>query len=307
MSNQTTTKAEIAGTPTSGSEAMLRETLKRCSSATLEAALGYRESKDVSLVPVIVLGIIERFLDPEVVSKLRSDDDSIQFMEDLGMDSLTMIEAIMMVEESLGVSIKNDELLNLRSIGDLKTFIEEKVTGVASDKVSEFFTIEQVAAVMPQQQPFLFLEQANLADREAMGRYTISGRESFLEGHFKGNPVFPASIMLEALGQLAVFSLLKKPPEEIESTIDTSEVYFTGADGVRCHRICKPGDILDLTVKVKRARSPLVVFSGQISVNGEKAVVAEEITLAFKLVDSSTNGVRSVLKANGTHISNGSH
>lgn len=312
MSDQTTTKAEIAVSPTSGSEALLRETLKRCSSATLEAALKYRANKDSTLVPVIVLGIVERFLDPEVVGKLRSGDDSIQFMEDLGMDSLTMIEAIMMVEESLGVSIKNDELMNLRSIGDLKSFIEEKVTGVSKGETSEFYSIEQVAAVMPQQEPFLFLEQANLSEREAVGRYTISGRESFLEGHFKGNPVFPASIMLEALGQLAVFSLLKKAPEEIDSAIDSTEVYFTGADGVRCHRVCKPGDILDLSVKVKRARTPLAVFSGQISVNGEKAVVAEEITLAFKPLDHSTNGlengVASVSEVNGNaHSSNGTH
>ncbi len=312
MSDQTTTKAEIAGSPTSGSEVLLRETLKRCSSVTLEAALKYRATKDSSLVPTIVLGIVERFLDPEVVGKLKSGDDSIQFMEDLGMDSLTMIEAIMMVEESLGVSIKNDELMNLRSIGDLKSFIEEKLTGVSKGETSEFYSIEKVAAVMPQQEPFLFLEQANLSDREAEGRYTISGRESFLEGHFKGNPVFPASIMLEALGQLAVFSLLKKAPEEIESEIDPSEIYFTGADGVRCHRVCKPGDILDLSVKLKRARTPLAVFSGQISVNGEKAVVAEEITLAFKpkdhSVNGSGNGVASVSDMNGkAHSSNGSH
>ena len=131
MSDQTITREKIAGSPTSGSEALLRETLKRCSSATLEAALNYRTTKDSAFVPVIVLGIVERFLDPEAVGKLRSGDDSIQFMEDLGMDSLTMIEAIMMVEESLGVSVNNDELMNLRSIGDLKSFIEEKLTGIS--------------------------------------------------------------------------------------------------------------------------------------------------------------------------------
>ena len=54
--------------------------------------------------------------------------------------------------------------------------------------------------------------------------------------------------------------------------------------------MCKPGDILDLSVKVKRARTPLAVFSGQITVNGEKAVVAEEITLAFKPLELKANG-----------------
>ncbi len=304
MSNQRTTKAESALTPKTGSEALLRDTLKRCSPETLEAALKYRSSGDVSLLPVIVLGIVERFLDPDVISKLRSGDDSVRFMEDLGLDSLTMIEAIMMVEESLGVSIKNEELLNLRSIGDLKVFIQEKITGFKSGESDDFYTIEQVAAVMPQQEPFLFLEQANLSEREAKGRYSISGNEAFLEGHFKGNPVFPASIMLEALGQLAVFSLLKNPPSEIGGSIDMSEVYFTGVDGVRCHRVCKPGDSLDLNIKLKRVRAPLAVFSGQITVNGEKAVVAEEITLAFKPVE-----VESASNGNGSHsaVSEGSN
>ena len=304
MSNQTTNQTEIAGARSSGSEELLRDTLKRCSVETLEAALKYRANGDVSLVPVVVLGIIERFLDPDVVGKLRSGDDSVRFMDDLGMDSLTMIEAIMMVEESLGVSIKNEELLDLRTLGDLKSFIQGKITGYSRGKTSDFYSIEKVAAIMPQQEPFLFLEQANLSSRSAEGRYTISGNEAFLEGHFKGNPVFPASIMLEALGQLAVFALLRNPPEEIKSAIDMTEVYFAGVDGVRCHRVCRPGEILDMSITVKRVREPLAVFSGQISVGGKKAVVAEEITLAFKPVENYSNGAGTAV--NGVSASNGS-
>ena len=307
MSNQTTNQTEIAGARSSGSEELLRDTLKRCSVETLEAALKYRANGDVSLVPVVVLGIIERFLDPDVVGKLRSGDDSVRFMDDLGMDSLTMIEAIMMVEESLGVSIKNEELLDLRTLGDLKSFIQGKITGYSRGKTSDFYSIEKVAAIMPQQEPFLFLEQANLSSRSAEGRYTISGNEAFLEGHFKGNPVFPASIMLEALGQLAVFALLRNPPEEIKSAIDMTEVYFAGVDGVRCHRVCRPGEILDMSITVKRVREPLAVFSGQISVGGKKAVVAEEITLAFKPVENYSNGagtaVNEVSASNGSKLS----
>ena len=304
MSNKTTNKTETVGARSSGSEELLRDALKRCSAKTLEAALKYRANGDVSLVPVVVLGIIERFLDPDVVGKLHSGDDSVRFMDDLGMDSLTMIEAIMMVEESLGVSIKNEELLDLRTLGDLKSFIQGKITGHSSGETSDFYSIEKVAAIMPQQEPFLFLEQASLSSRSAEGRYTISGNEAFLEGHFKGNPVFPASIMLEALGQLAVFALLKNPPEEIKSAIDMKEVYFAGVDGVRCHRVCRPGEILDMSIAVKRVREPLAVFSGQISVGGKKAVVAEEITLAFKPVDHHSNGVGTAVS--GVSVSNGS-
>ncbi len=263
-----------------GSEALLRDTLKRCSSGTVEAALSFRATGDVAFVPAVVLGIVERFLDPDVTERLRKGDDSARFMEDLGLDSLTMIEAIMMVEESLGVSIKNEELIGLRTLGDLKTFIHAKVTGVAPEAKATVYRVEDIAALMPQQDPFLFLEEASIGEGKATGRYRISGREAFLQGHFKGNPVFPASILLEALGQLAVFYALKSVlgAEELEAN---AALYFTGADGVRCHRVCRPGETLELSVELKRRHDPMIVFSGKIAVGGEKAAVVDEISLVF--------------------------
>ncbi|MEM9161307.1 MAG: phosphopantetheine-binding protein [Verrucomicrobiota bacterium] len=298
MSNQTQTPNEAELAPQAGSEELLKDTLKRCSKETLDAALTFRKTGDASLVPTIVLGIVERFLDPEVIDLLKKGDDSVRFMEDLGLDSLTMIEAIMMVEESLGVSIKNEELLDLRTIGDLKAFIDRKVAGETETSSAKSFTVEQVAAIMPQQDPFLFLHGATLNETEAEGFYKISGNEEFLKGHFKDNPIFPASIMLEALGQLAVLSLIKNPPAG-EGTLDTNEIYFTGVDGVRCHRVCKPGEELSFKVKLKRFHEPLAVFSGQIEVDGEKAVVAEEISLAYRPVGEST------IEEKGDSVGNG--
>lgn len=306
MSDQAQTVRDTPAEPKPGSEDLLKDTLKRCSPQTLEAALAFRASGDVKLVPQIVLGIIERFLDPDVADQLRSGDESVRFMEDLGMDSLTMIEAIMMVEESLGVSIKNEELIHLRTLGDLKRFIAAKVEGVETETGASRFPVEQVAAIMPQQDPFLFLHEASLDGRSARGKYRISGNEAFLEGHFKGNPVFPASIMLEALGQLAVFSLLKNAPLEDGGEVDSDGIYFTGADGVRCHRVCKPGETLELKVTLKRFHEPLAVFSGQITVEGEKAVQAEEITLAFKTAGGSQKAGGDPHR-NGVGDSNGSH
>ena len=57
--------------------------------------------------------------------------------------------------------------------------------------------------------PFFFLEEVTIDGDEARGRYKITGNEYFLEGHFKEQPVFPASIMIEALGQMCVFYLLQ--------------------------------------------------------------------------------------------------
>ena len=91
----------------------------------------------------------------------------------------------------------------------------------------------------------------------------------------------PASIMLEALGQLAVLFLLEGASTEPGKVVSSSMIYFTGCEGVRAHRMCKPGDILTLSIKPKRMKMPLATFEGSIRVGQEKAVIAEEITMTF--------------------------
>jgi 3-hydroxyacyl-[acyl-carrier-protein] dehydratase len=51
--------------------------------------------------------------------------------------------------------------------------------------------------------------------------------------------------------------------------------------------MCKPGDILTLSIKPKRMKMPLATFEGAIRVGQEKAVIAEDITLTFAFVEST--------------------
>ena len=259
----------------------LRDLLKRCPAGTYEAALAFRENKDVSKIETIVLGIIDRHLEPEQRDILAKSDDTLRMYEDLGMDSLTMLEIVMLIEQTLKVSIDNEELRDLRTLGDVKAYLNAKAKGEKPPKRSKSFRIEEIASLMPHREPFLFLESAKIDGSEASATYQISGNEYFLEGHFKENPVFPASIMIEALGQLCVFFLLKGEDGSIISKVDPNTIFFTSCDGVKCRRICKPGDKLSMKVKVSRIRHPLACFNGEISVEGERTAHAEEIKLAF--------------------------
>ncbi|TAK95911.1 FabA-like domain protein [Patescibacteria group bacterium] len=266
-------------------ETLLRESLRRCSPSTFEAAVQFRKTGNADHVPAVVIGVIERFVEPDLRAKLKDADDDIRLIEDLGIDSLTMMEIIILVEDVLQMSINNDELRNLRTVGDVKTFIDCKIRGFALPKPTKFFPIESIGAIMPVQPPFLFLNEASVSSTGANGKYRITGQEFFLQGHFKGNPVMPASIMLEALGQLAVLYLLEGLPTEAGKVVSPSTIYFTGCESVRAHRVCKPGDILALSIKPKRSKMPLASFEGAIRVGQEKAVIAEEITLTFGLSD----------------------
>lgn len=262
-------------------EAALRDSLKRCSPSSVEAAVQYRKTRDVNLVPAVVIGVIERFVEADIRPKLRQGDDDLRLVEDLGVDSLTMMEVVLLVEESLKITIKNDELRNLRTIGDINTFIEAKVTGRPAPKPTVFVSTEEILGLMPMQPPFLFVQEASVGPQAATGRYKLAGTEFFLQGHFKDNPVLPASIMLEALGQLAVLFLLRSGAPELDGLVEPKSIYFTGCEGVRCHRVVRPGDIMTLSVRPKRLKMPLATFEGTVKVENEKAAFAEEITLTF--------------------------
>jgi 3-hydroxymyristoyl/3-hydroxydecanoyl-(acyl carrier protein) dehydratase len=80
--------------------------------------------------------------------------------------------------------------------------------------------------------------------------------------------------------------LLAAMPVEAGKVVGASTIFFASTDGVRCSRVCKPGDVLTLTLKPKRVKAPLAVYAGNIRVGQEKAVVAEEITLTFALADA---------------------
>ena len=267
---------------TSEDEVALRDTLKRCSPASIDAAIQFRKTHDANLVPAVVIGVIERFVEADIRPKLRQGDDDLRLVEDLGVDSLTMMEIVILVEDVLQMQINNDELRNLRTVGDVKVFIDCKVRGLPLPKPTKHMPVEQIAAVMPIQPPFLFLNEASISGHGAQGKYKITGQEFFLQGHFKDNPVMPASMMLEALGQLGVLALIEGIiPSEDGRAVDPKMIFFTSCEGVRCHRVCKPGDVLTLSVKPKRAKMPLATFEGFIRVGQEKAVVVEGLTLTF--------------------------
>ena len=310
VSSSSVTSKPLATTPKTFApedEAALREALKRCSPSTFEAAVQYRKTGNPEHVPAVVIGVIERFVEPDLRMKLKDADDDLRLIEDLGIDSLTMMEIVILVEDVLQMSINNDELRNLRTVGDVKTFIDCKIRGLPLPKPTKFIPIEHVAAVMPIQPPFLFLNEASVSSTAANGKYKITGQEFFLQGHFKDNPVMPASIMLEALGQLAVLYLLEGAPTEPGKVVSSQMIFFTGCEGVRAHRVCKPGDILTLSIKPKRMKMPLATFEGSIRVGQEKAVIAEEITLTYGFVEATNapvpiNGVGHTDTVNGSMV-----
>ncbi len=109
-------------------EANLRDSLKRCSPETIEKAVEFRKTGNVELLGDVVIGIIARFAEPEKRDLLVNPPDSLVILDDLGLDSLTMVEIVLAVEDATGATIGEDEVQSLRTLGDIKAFIKNKVS-----------------------------------------------------------------------------------------------------------------------------------------------------------------------------------
>jgi 3-hydroxyacyl-[acyl-carrier-protein] dehydratase len=155
----------------------LKESLRRCPEGTFEAALEYRKTGNPDFVPPIVMGIVERFLEPELRPKLKDGDDSLRLVEDLGVDSLTMMEIVILVEETVGVSFDNQELRDIRTVGEVKSYMNRKILGDSDAAEEQVLSLgyDDLISIMPMQPPFLFLQQAKVFSGEAEATYKIAG------------------------------------------------------------------------------------------------------------------------------------
>lgn len=103
------------------------ETLKHCPAATVEAARRFRQTGDPACLPEIIPGMIERHVERDLRVRLQGPCDELRLTEDLGVDSLTMMEIALQTEDVFGVSLSDRELRELRTIGDFRRLIAFKL------------------------------------------------------------------------------------------------------------------------------------------------------------------------------------
>ena len=259
----------------------LKEGLRRCRPETVEAAIRYREKGDLNAIPQIVYGILERYQPATATIKLAQASQGTRLIEDLGLDSLTLLEIVLSIEEVLKLRIENEELREIRTLGQLNKFLHAKITGAKPETPAKRYTREHIALVLPQQPPFMFLDDAELNGETLKASYTVKGTESFLEGHFRDEPIFPASIVFEAMGQAACLWLLEKAPLLLGKEIKSNRIFFASLDGAHFYRKTRPGEKLEFTQKLIKLREPLAIFEGAVACNGENVAKVERLVLAF--------------------------
>lgn len=66
-----------------------------------------------------------------IVEQLDVEEDAVtmeaSITDDLGADSLDVVDLVMSIEESFDVEIPDEEVKNIKTVGDIVKYIENKV------------------------------------------------------------------------------------------------------------------------------------------------------------------------------------
>ena len=75
----------------------------------------------------ILFAILEDFVPRAPVRPLSEMPGSMRLIDDLGFDSLAITEVVFFAEDLFDISITNREIIQVRSLDDLRGFIRRKV------------------------------------------------------------------------------------------------------------------------------------------------------------------------------------
>jgi len=132
---------------------------------------------------------------------------------------------------------------------------------------------------LPHREPMLLVDQMEVDEKQvAHARYTVTGEEFFLKGHFPGYPVVPGVILCEIMGQCC--SLLVK-----EHLVCRTPLY-AGLDKVRFKRQVRPGDTIEVSGYIIKQKSMVFFVKAEARVDGE---LCAQGLLSFALVQRSAD------------------
>ena len=126
----------------------------------------------------------------------------------------------------------------------------------------------EIEALLPHRDPFRMLDRVDALEPGVRGvgvKWVDSG-ESWVPGHFPGQPILPGVLIAEALAQLGGVIAMTANPDKVGQA-----VYLLGFDKLRFRRPVRPGDELRLEVTVTAVRRGMWFFDGEARVGDERA------------------------------------
>jgi 3-hydroxyacyl-[acyl-carrier-protein] dehydratase len=151
--------------------------------------------------------------------------------------------------------------------------------------------IDGIRKVLPHRYPFLLVDRileirapgplSGLFDKEnklgieVTGIKAVSYGENVFQGHFPDQSIFPGVQIIEAMAQVACFSVYPFLQSGTPEHGKKFSCLLAGVDQVRFRKPVIPGDLLRIETKVTRFRGTVWGFTCAGFVDGQKVAEAE--------------------------------
>ncbi len=96
------------------------------------AYLAFAETGDAASLDTVVLGVLQFYLPKKPAGTLDALPGSTRLVEDLGCDSLAIMDVVFMVEGLFDIKIDDAALPQLATLDDLRTHLRRLVNGAPS-------------------------------------------------------------------------------------------------------------------------------------------------------------------------------
>jgi acyl carrier protein len=110
--------------------ARARELLRGYPPGTVEAAEGFFRAADSGALDQLLDGVLLHHLAPKPDRPpFATVSPDARLVEDIGVDSLAMVEMVFLLEELLGAKFPDEELRRLQTLADLRAAVRAKAVG----------------------------------------------------------------------------------------------------------------------------------------------------------------------------------
>ena len=135
----------------------------------------------------------------------------------------------------------------------------------------------RVLELLPHRYPFVLIDRVveTRGEDELTAIKNVTLNEQYFQGHFPGNPVMPGVLQLEAMAQAAGILMLRQ--------VDCNDkiALFMSADKVKFRTAVKPGDQLQIDVKLLKSRGQKIASAKAECKVNDKVVSSAELMFAI--------------------------
>ncbi len=106
------------------------EKIQHLSESAREAYRAF-QAGDTARLDVLIDAILADFNPRQSAATLAQAPGDSRLIEDLGFDSLAITEVVFFTEDLFKISISNEELLQVLTLGELRAFVRRKIAAQA--------------------------------------------------------------------------------------------------------------------------------------------------------------------------------